>query len=356
MKKIVLIEDNSQVRENTAEILELANFEVFTAANGKLGVELINKEKPDLIICDIMMPELDGYGVLHIISKNTETAKIPLIFLTAKAEREDLRKGMNMGADDYLTKPFDESELLDAVESRLRKMELFQSDYEQNADGLHQFINEARKFENLKELSTDRKIRTYKKRTNIYLEGDTPLHLLLINSGKIKTYRTNEDGKELITGTYVAGDYIGYNALIQDSEYTDSAMALEETEVCNIPKEDFFKLLYGSRDVSGKFIKMLSNNLNEREEKLLHLAYNTVRQRVASALIELYEKVDEEARSEGFYISREDLANMVGTATESVIRVLSDFKDESIIETKASKIFVTDYEKLKQIEKWHIAR
>ena len=356
MKKIVLIEDNAQVRENTAEILELANFKVLTAANGKVGIELINKEMPDLIICDIMMPELDGYGVLHIISKNTETAKIPLIFLTAKAEREDLRKGMNMGADDYLTKPFDESELLDAVESRLRKHEMLKAEYARNADGLHEFINEARQFADLKELSTDRKVRTYKKRTNIYLEGDSPLHLILINSGKIKTYRTNEDGKELITGTYVAGDYIGYNALIQDSEYTDSAMTLEETEICNIPKDDFFKLLYGSREVSGKFIKMLSNNLNEREEKLLHLAYNTVRQRVAAALIELHSKISEEDQASGFYISREDLANMVGTATESVIRVLSDFKDESLLETKASKIIITDLAKLKQIEKWHVAR
>lgn len=356
MKKIVLIEDNSQIRENTAEILELANYTVSTAENGKLGVELINKEKPDLIICDIMMPELDGYGVLHIISKNSETAKIPLIFLTAKAEREDLRKGMNMGADDYLTKPFDESELLDAVESRLRKIEILRSEYAQNSEGLYQFISEAKNLEDLKELSIDRKARTYKKRTNIYLEGDTPIHLMLINSGKIKTYRTNEDGKELITGTYVAGDYIGYNALIQDAEYTESATTLEDTEVCFIPKEDFFKLLYGSRDVSGKFIKMLANNLDDREEKLLHLAYNTVRQRVASALIGLYNQLEETKQAEGFYISREDLANIVGTATESVIRVLSDFKEEKILETKASKIVIINLEKLKHIEKWHISK
>lgn len=356
MKKIVLIEDNLQVRENTAEILELANYEVLTAENGKLGVELINKELPDLIICDIMMPELDGYGVLHIISKNNKTAHIPLIFLTAKAEREDLRKGMNMGADDYLTKPFDESELLDAVESRLKKKELLLIEYSSNSAGLHQFMDEVKQFEDLKELSVDRKLRTYKKRSNLYLEGDTPLHLILINSGRVKTYRTNEEGKELITGTYVAGDYIGYNALIQRAEFTESAMTLEETEVCFIPKDDFYTLLYGNREVSGKFIKMLANNLNDREEKLLHLAYNTVRQRVAEALVSQHSQVADNAQEEGFYISREDLANIVGTATESVIRVISDFKEEDILETSAGKILIKNMDKLKQIVKWHVSR
>jgi len=124
MKKILLIEDNLEVRENTAEILELADFEVLTARNGKEGVELAAGEFPDLIICDIMMPELDGYGVLHILSKKQSTMNIPFIFLTAKAEKSDVRKGMNLGADDYVTKPFDDTELLDAVEARLHKSEM----------------------------------------------------------------------------------------------------------------------------------------------------------------------------------------------------------------------------------------
>src|ERR671912_165534 len=119
MKKILIIEDNEEVRENTSEILELSNYKVFTAENGKIGVEIAKKEKPDLIVCDIMMPVLDGYGVLHLLGKNEETSGIPFIFLTAKTERGDLRKGMEMGADDYITKPFDEIELLNAIEVRL---------------------------------------------------------------------------------------------------------------------------------------------------------------------------------------------------------------------------------------------
>src|SRR5450432_3284488 len=123
MKKILVIEDNEEVRDNIAEILELSDFEVLQAGDGKAGVALALKESPDLIICDIMMPELDGYGVLHLLSKHKETYGVPFIFLTAKSEKTDLRKGMEMGADDYITKPFDGTELLNAVEIRLKKTE-----------------------------------------------------------------------------------------------------------------------------------------------------------------------------------------------------------------------------------------
>src|SRR5690554_4269581 len=120
MSKIVLIEDNHEMRENIEEMLELADYQVLSAANGKIGVELVKKELPDLIICDIMMPELDGYGVLYYLSKIPETRAIPFIFLSAKTERQDLRKGMNLGADDYVTKPFEEIELLEDRKSTRR--------------------------------------------------------------------------------------------------------------------------------------------------------------------------------------------------------------------------------------------
>src|ERR1017187_8368209 len=107
MKKVLIVEDNKTVRENISEILELAEYQVLTAENGKVGVDVAIKELPDIIVCDIMMPELDGYGVLHMLSKNPKTSSIPFIFLTAKADRVDFRKGMEMGADDYLTKPFE---------------------------------------------------------------------------------------------------------------------------------------------------------------------------------------------------------------------------------------------------------
>ena len=142
MKSILLIEDNDELRENTAEILELANYKVVSAANGKLGIKAALKNKPDLIICDVMMPELDGYGVLHLINKNTELSGIPFIFLTAKSERSDLRKGMEMGADDYITKPFDDLELLRAIEIRLKKMDIIHAQYAPGEEGANDFMKD----------------------------------------------------------------------------------------------------------------------------------------------------------------------------------------------------------------------
>src|SRR6476660_9577251 len=102
MKKILVIEDNQAILENTAEILELSKYEVYTASNGLLGVEQALTAKPDLILCDIMMPGLDGYGVLQLIQENPELKHIPFIFLTARTERRDIRKGIDSGADDYI--------------------------------------------------------------------------------------------------------------------------------------------------------------------------------------------------------------------------------------------------------------
>ncbi|MCB0383670.1 MAG: response regulator, partial [Psychroserpens sp.] len=121
MKKILLIEDDAVLRENTTELLELSNYEVYTASNGKIGLEIAEKMKPDIIICDIMMPVLDGYGVLNGLSLNEATKHIPFIFLSAKTEHKDIRKGMDLGADDYIPKPFSEEELISAIESRLAK-------------------------------------------------------------------------------------------------------------------------------------------------------------------------------------------------------------------------------------------
>src|SRR6478609_1833847 len=135
MKSILVIEDNKDLRENTAEILDLAGYKTFTAENGKKGVDIAVKEKPDVIICDIMMPELDGYGVLHLLRKNPDTQAIPFIFLTAKTERSDFRKGMEMGADDYITKPFEDIELLSAVETRLKKSAILGKSYDSSYNG-----------------------------------------------------------------------------------------------------------------------------------------------------------------------------------------------------------------------------
>lgn len=121
MPKILLIEDQPQMRENVALILELNGFEVTTAEDGRQGVIKARKVRPDLILCDVMMPELDGYGVLHLLRKEESMRAVPFIFLTAKGEKQEQRTGMNLGADDYLTKPCSEADLLSAIQVRLRR-------------------------------------------------------------------------------------------------------------------------------------------------------------------------------------------------------------------------------------------
>lgn len=350
-KKILLIEDNPDMRENTAEILELADYEVLSAPNGKSGVAIAKEEHPDLIICDIMMPELDGYGVLRMLSKNPETASIPFIFLTAKAEKSDFRKGMNLGADDYITKPFDDLELLDAIEMRLRKSEILNQEYDRSGDGIDHFINDVRGMEALGELTNNREARYYKKKETIYHEGNYPHGLFLVTKGKVRTYKTNEDAKEYTTGLFKEGDFLGYLPLLRDTPYQESAMAMEDTEVTIIPKDDFFQLIYNNRDVSNRFIRMLSDNLSNKEEELLHLAYDSVRKRVADALVHLRNKFQEEGGQDPFTmsVSRDHLASLVGTSKECVIRVLSEFKDDGLVKTHLSEITVLDPERLARV-------
>lgn len=353
MKKILLIEDNPEVRDNTSEILSLANYQVLVAENGKVGVELAQREKPDLIICDIMMPELDGYGVLHILSKNEQTAAIPFIFLTARTEKTDIRKGMNLGADDYLTKPFDDTDLLNAIEARLRKNTIRKKQYEITAEGLDNFIKDAQSVLNIKDLGNDRKVKVFKKKMEIYSEGDMPLHVYFIKSGNIKTFKSHPDGKELIMNLYSANDFFGFEPILENTNYQESAVAMQESELISIPRHDFMLMIQSHPDISRSFIHLLCRKVADRETQLLNLAYNSVRQRTAEALLKSDSLKDSKS---AISISRDDLAKMVGTAPESVIRVLSDFKDEGLIEIEAGKIRIKQPAKLEKVVRWSVAR
>ncbi len=121
MNKILIVEDDIDVRENLLDLLDAENFDTIAAQNGLIGLELANKEVPDLILCDVNMPELDGFSLLSELRQNTVTATIPFLFLSAMSDQEDFRKGMRLGADDYLTKPFTRDELLEAIKCRLEK-------------------------------------------------------------------------------------------------------------------------------------------------------------------------------------------------------------------------------------------
>jgi CRP-like cAMP-binding protein len=344
-KAILVIEDQEDVRENIAELLELSNYNVTTAPGGKEGVKLALSSPPDLVLCDIMMPEMDGYEVLYLLSKNPTTSSVPFIFLTAKAENSDFRKGMNMGADDYITKPYEEMELLGAIERRIqRHVEL------SNASEIDEFVSSAKKYQSIGDLDKERKTRTFKKKDIIYREGDFGSYVYKIKNGKVKTYRINEDGKELVHDLLKEGDFLGERAVIQDDTRTEFAEAMEETELVLIPRNDFHELIFGNREVSSQFIKLLSRHLSEREFELMEMAYNTVRKRTADSLLKLYDTYSKDDGVVTFEISRADLAGMVGTATESVIRILSEFKKDNWIEINGSSISVLEVEKIREVK------
>ncbi len=349
MKTILLIEDNAPIRENTAEILELAGYRVLTAENGKLGVELALIDRPDLIICDIMMPVLDGYGVLHIVNKNPELAGIPFIFLTAKSERTDLRRGMELGADDYLTKPFDDTELLSAVESRLNRFGKLRADtYNLKQDGLTQFLTDAHSVGGLSGLSADRKTHYVPKKQFIYTESEEPTRLYFLKSGRVKTIRTNTDGKELVTGLYGPGEFFGELALLEETQYSDSALTLDDAQLVYIPKNDFRQLLMAQPEIGRQFVRLLAGRVSEKEEQLLSMAYGSLRRRVADALLRLQESLPTGEPAPPIQLSRDDLAALIGTATESLIRTLSEFKQDGLIESSAAGIRVLQPDKLRR--------
>jgi len=353
MRRLLVIDDHDDIRENIAEILSLAGYETFTAENGKRGVEAAIRERPDLVICDIMMPELDGYGVLHLLRKNAVTENIPFIFLTAKTERGDFRKGMEMGADDYITKPFDDIELLNAIEVRLKKYDVLQSKYAPDEKGVSELIKDLNSSGLLNMQLDSYETEDLAKKLTLYSEGKRPKVLYYLKKGKIKASRVNDDGKEYITNFYAAGDFIGYLPLLEGKNYEDTAVVLEDAEVVMIPRDEFVNGVFNDITVATKFIRLIAQNVQEKEERLLSLAYGSLRKRVAKALVDIHAKFNKEENGaktvQSLDISREDIAQYVGTATESLIRTLSDFKSEKLIEIKDGKIRISDLSRLNNL-------
>jgi len=341
MKKILVIEDNDDIRESTAEVLNLAGYETVTAANGKIGVEMATKHLPDVILCDIMMPELDGYGVLYLLQKNPLMAGIPFIFMTAKAERADMRKGMEMGADDYITKPFDDMELFNAIESRLRKKSA--------AGSLRQAGKSMEAL--MEELRAKGRVRTFGPRQIIYVENDEPAFLYYIKKGQIKIYKRAKDGRELSSMLYREHDFFGYENVCLGTNYNDNAATLTDTELVLIAKADFMDYLLNHQEIASSFIRLLSDNIQNKEDQMLKLAYFSVRKRVAEALVEVAEKFGVQEREQHILkISRDDLAALVGTASETVSRMLADFKEEKLIEKNGNAIHILSLDRLKNIK------
>lgn len=352
IKSILLIEDDTALRENTAEMLELSGYTVITASNGRIGIEKAKEKHPNVIVCDIMMPEVDGYGVLETLSHDPETQHIPFIFLSAKTEHKEVRKGMDMGADDYLTKPFEEDELLSAVESRLAKSQLLVQVMESNAgdDDRNADEDPIRNLNELKNFFDDNgEIISYDKGELIYKEGGHSNNIFLILKGIVKSHKMDENGKELITELHKPDDFLGFTSFEDAVPYQESASAVEDVELAVVSKNVLKNILSKSNAVSLELMNVLTENLSEIKEQLLQMAYSSVRKKTASTILQFAEILNKN-QNDNIKISRHDLASVAGIATESLIRTLSGFKKDGLIEIEGRNIRITNLDGLRHIE------
>jgi CRP-like cAMP-binding protein len=341
-KKILLIEDDAILRDNTAEILQLANYEVITAENGKKGIDKAIVYKPDIIICDILMPELDGYGVLQIILRNKLLQNTPFIFMSAVTKHSEVRMGMDMGASDYITKPFEESELLSAISSRLMRKESLDEH-----DAKNEIYSNSVGLDDLEEEFKTKKRFSYKKGSTIYCEGNNSNYIFFILNGEVKTFKINEDGKELITGIFKSKNFFGITSFVKNNPYDENAVAIKNTTLLKIAKVEIYNLIKQNPELSINFMDLISENLKNANEHLIHLAYDSVRKKTANTILQLSKNND---NSNYIELSRLNLANMIGIAKETLIRTLKDFKEDKIIKTDRNSIEIIDFKKLIKIK------
>ena len=334
--KILIIEDNQDVRENLSELLTLSGYETRTAMNGKLGVETAMTFIPDLILCDIMMPEMDGYTVLRILSKNEMLADIPFIFLTAKTELVDVRRGMTLGADDYITKPFDDVELLDTIEMRLRKHHSHAPAGSASPSIINQSTGE-QIIRGLPESLLDGEPRLIRKKDLLFAEGQTCRYVFVIKSGRAIATKIDNYAKEVVTRLYQYPTIIGVASAFAGTKCQETVKAFEDLEVIPVKKDDFIS--YVLHDPSTAFYFL------QADEKLLLQAFGSVRMKLAATLVDLYAFYADND-SAVIPVAREDLASMAGTAKETIIRCLSEFKEEGLVSIQGSDIIIHAVQKL----------
>ena len=349
MKRILLIEDDKALRENTEELLELCGYSVTTASNGRIGIEAAIENLPDIIICDIMMPEVDGYGVLENLSNNEKTKQIPFIFLSAKTEHKEIRKGMDLGADDYLTKPFEEEDLTSAIESRLAKAELIKRMQDEVSKEHGVTEDEIHTIHELKNFFDDNgELASFKQGEIIYQEGVRSNKIYLILKGLVKCYSMDSDGKELITSLNKADDFLGFTSFLNNVPYQESATALEAVELAGISKDNLKNLLGENKNISLELMELLSQNISNIKAQLLQMAYSSVRRKTAQTLLQFADIMNTK-KDEPIRISRNDLASVAGIATESLIRTLSGFKKEGLITIEGRNIQIKELKALQYV-------
>jgi CRP-like cAMP-binding protein/glutaredoxin len=343
-EKIAVISKDENLKNEISSILQLAGYNTLNTSKGVEFFDLVKEKSIKLIICDNQTLDFDGYTLLKMIKKNEISSSIPLIFLNDSFERNQFRKAIELGADDYLLKPIDEENLLNAVELRLEKISNNLSNITQFSEkdklDLNKLSDLGIKMDKVLQISL-------KKKHSLFHEGDHVKNLFFLKSGRIKTYKMHEDGKEYITHIYKAGDFIGFESLLTNKSYFETAVALEKCEVGIIPKQDFMEILHNNPEINSRFMRILANEVMKKENQLISLAYDSVKRRVAHSLLYLQKYSGNNHNI--IMMPREDIASMVGTAIETVARSLSEFKKSRFIRLEGRKIRILQPDKLQMI-------
>lgn len=341
MERILVIEDNRMLCDNIVYLLQKSGYDAVSRYTGEEGIEAAKLFAPSLILCDIELPAMDGYEVLKTLSGDVKTALIPFIFLTGKKEMHDIRRGMNLGADDYIPKPIKPFELLSSIQSRLAKAKMVRK---------KSLLGEKFKFKDATELynyiKENGKIHTVNPNEIIYKENQPIKYVYLLLDGIVKVYSIEKNGKELISQLIKPNQMFGLMGLGKQENYKNYSSAVTKSEIAMLTLEKFNEILYESREVNEMIIDLLSESLGGMSQQLSQMAYGTVRYKTAQILLKLSQ---DNIEMRDIRIPRYELASLAGIAKESATRTLQDFKNEGFINIKGRSIVVLDRDKLKEI-------
>lgn len=346
MPVILVIDNDPSLRQNAKDILELAGYSVLTAENGLKGIQVALSQKVDLILCDIIMPVLDGYAVLKELSSLPKTQRIPFIFITAISDLKEIRAAMNLGADDYIVKPFEEKDLLGSLRIRLAKVALFQ------LKKLNDQKNEIIEIPNLQDLkkyffSRGEEISLCKKEI-LFSENQLAKNVFFLQKGLIKSFSIDEYGKELITEIYRSGSFLGLYSFKDCLVYPEGALAIESSRLFRLPLSLVVKVFQFNPQLTLQWAQELSEEVIDLKNLLLQTAYASVLRKTVNTILEYSEKRKFKKKELG-RISRADLASVAGISKESFIRSLSALKNDGLINLDGHNIEILNMEELKKI-------
>jgi len=343
MKKILIVNDKSLVREELLELFWQSNYQVIITSSGNEVEQLALKHSPDLILYDNIRPEFNEYSVSHHIQPNSIIKQRYFIFKKSNAENS---KVSVEGIANKMLHHSNASDLLHSIECSLDNSPV---DNDGQTEKMQSFleITETNPKRALKNFVEGRRVQWFNRNQTIFYEGNHPKNIFYIQKGKVKVYKMNEDGKELIVRLCGENEFFGYVSILENTTYKVSAKAIERCEIAIIPRSDFDSMINTNALVLKKFIQMLAGEVGDYEQMLLGMAYNSLRKKVAETLLRLTAKFEQQNPEQNcLKVSRPTLAALAGTATESLIRTLSDFKKEKLIDITDGNIKILDSLKL----------